>query len=295
MKNNLLIFIPSIEYGGVEKNLYILTDYLIKKKINVQILSCNFDKSKMFNNKSKFVGLNFSYLFKVNKKIKYIFCLIQLFFYLLFLKKKPLILVFQANIYAVLIAKIFKTKIIVRSNSSPSGWSQNFFKNLLYKFLINMADEVIVNSVAFKKQFLNRFKVKAICIFNPFSKKLIKKSLKKKIKNYFFKNKTINILSVGRLTKQKDHITLLKSFEQLNNKKNFRIIIIGDGPEKNKIDKFIISNNLRQNIKLVGYKKNPYPYFLKTNIVILTSKFEGLPNILLEAQQIVQQVQMKFY
>ena len=284
MKNNLLIFIPSIEYGGVEKNLYILTDFLLKKKINVQILSCNFDKKKMFNIKPKFIGINFTYLFSVNKKIKYLFCLIQLFFYLLLQKKKPLILAFQANIYALIIAKILKTKIIIRSNSSPSGWSQNYFKNLFYKFLINLADDVVVNSQDFKKEFLNKFNIKAFCIFNPFSKKVIKKNLRKKINNKFFKKKTINILSVGRLTKQKDHLTLLKSLRQLYYKQNYRTIIIGDGPEKKNLEEFISNNNLKKYVKLIGYKKNPYPYFLKTNIVVLTSLFEGLPNILLEAQ-----------
>ena len=63
------------------------------------------------------------------RKIKYFFCLYKLFFYLL--KNKDIIIIsFQANIYCTLVAKVFNTKIILRSNSSPSGWSKNLLKNI---------------------------------------------------------------------------------------------------------------------------------------------------------------------
>ena len=50
------------------------------------------------------------------------------------LKKDCLVFAFQANIYAVIICKLLKKNIIIRSNSSPSGWNKNFFKNLVFKF-----------------------------------------------------------------------------------------------------------------------------------------------------------------
>ena len=49
MKKNLLVYIPSIEEGGVEKNLYILSKYLSKKSINISLLTCNFNKKNFFN------------------------------------------------------------------------------------------------------------------------------------------------------------------------------------------------------------------------------------------------------
>ena len=54
--------------------------------------------------------------------------------------------------------------------------------------------------------------------------------------------------------------------------------------KKNLLHKFIIKNKLFNKVKLLGYLSNPYPYICKSDIVILSSKFEGLPNILLEAQ-----------
>ena len=46
MKKKILIFIPSIEDGGVEKNLFLVSNYLNENNFNVEILTCNFDKKK---------------------------------------------------------------------------------------------------------------------------------------------------------------------------------------------------------------------------------------------------------
>ena len=62
------------------------------------------------------------------------------------------------------------------------------------------------------------------------------------------------------------------------------MIIIGKGNNKKLLHSFIFENKLQDKVKLLGYTNNPFPYIQKSNLVILTSKFEGLPNILLEAQ-----------
>ncbi len=285
MKKKILIFIPSIEDGGVEKNLFVISNYLYAKNFSVEILTCNFDKSKKFNKGIKFIGNRNNLWQNKSRKIKYLVCLKNLFVNLFNRKEKPLVFAFQANIYAVLVAKILNVKIITRSNSAPSGWSKNFIKNKIYKLIIKLADDVMVNSLDFKKSFKKKFNINAKCIYNPFDKNFIKNNLKKKIiKNNFFKKNYLNILSVGRLTDQKDQLTLLKAINFLKQNFKIRLVIIGKGHKKNILQKYIIDNNLQNKIKLVGYLKNPFPYIYQSKILILTSKFEGLPNILLEGQ-----------
>ena len=58
---------------------------------------------------------------------------------------------------------------------------------------------------------------------------------------------------------------------------------MGRGRLKKKIFQFIETNNLKKNVKILDYKKNPYPYIKQADFLILTSLHEGLPNILLEA------------
>ena len=77
---------------------------------------------------------------------------------------------------------------------------------------------------------------------------------------------------------------MLRSIKLLKPNFKIRVIIIGKGYTKKKLHSFIIENKLQNKVKLLGYTNNPFPYILKANIVILTSKFEGLPNFLLEAQ-----------
>ena len=284
MKKKLLIFIPSIEDGGVEKNLYLICDYFFKKGLDLELLTSNFDQFNKFNKKIKFIGTKKKFWQNKNRLIKYLVCLIILFINLIKRKDKPLIFAFQANIYAIFVAKILNTKIITRSNSAPSGWSKNILKNYLYKFLIKKADDIMVNSLDFQKSFKKNFNLTPKCIYNPFNKKFINSKLKKKEKLNFFEKKSLNLISVGRLTDQKDHLTLIKSIKILNKNLKVKLIIIGQGKNKKILNDYILSNKLQNKVKLIGYLKNPYNYIKKSDIVILTSKFEGLPNILLEAQ-----------
>jgi glycosyltransferase involved in cell wall biosynthesis len=64
----------------------------------------------------------------------------------------------------------------------------------------------------------------------------------------------------------------------------FNLIIIGYGVNKSLIQKKIKNFNLEKSVKILGYKSNPYPYLRASDLFILTSKYEGLPNVILEAQ-----------
>ena len=280
MTKKLIIFIPSIEEGGVEKNLFIVANYLAQKKINIEVLTCNSNKSKYFNKKIKFIGPKSSFWQNKSRPIKYLVCICFLFINLFKRGSNKLIFAFQANIYAILIAKILNTKIIVRANSSPSGWSQKAIKNKIYSFIINLADNVMVNSFAFKREFDKKFNIVSKCIYNPFLRIKLNKNIKKKI----YKKKSLKILTIGRLTKQKDHITLLKAAKLINLNLNPEVLIIGKGQEFRNLKNFIDNNNLHGRVKLLGYKSEPYNFIKNCDIFILTSKFEGLPNVLLEAQ-----------
>jgi glycosyltransferase involved in cell wall biosynthesis len=286
VKKKLIIFHPSLEEGGVEKNLYLISNYLNDQGIVTEILTCNYDKKKRFNKGIKFIGTKSLFFQNKSRIVKYLICSTILFFTLLLKRNKPLIFAFQANIFAIIIAKILNTKVITRSNSAPSGWSKKILKKCIYKFFINLADDVVVNSIEFKKSFEKEFKKKTIFIYNPFDKNYINSKLKKNYKIKFFKNNFLKIISIGRLTDQKDHLTLLKSIQLLDSSFKVKLIIVGKGKNYSLLKNFILKNKLQNKIKLLGYLKNPYHYIKHANIVVLTSKFEGLPNILLEAQHL---------
>tara|TARA_Y100000768_G_C23984523_1_gene687913 strand:+ start:2099 stop:3202 length:1104 start_codon:yes stop_codon:yes gene_type:complete len=281
-KKNLIIFMPYIGVGGVEKNLFIISNYLIKKVKNLSICTLSRDKKKRFNNKIKFISPNKKISENLNIRIKYLVCLFLLF--KLFIKRKNYIVIsFQANIYCILLCKLFKVQIIVRANSSPSGWSHNFLKKYIYKKIISMANEVIVNSEDFKKEMQKKFNIKVNCIYNPLNIKEIKKKSNIKIKNKFFKKTSLKLINIGRLTEQKDHLTILKAVNELKNKINIQLIIIGRGKEKPYLRNYINEKKLNNIIKIIEPNTKVYSYIKSSDLFILSSKYEGLPNVLLEA------------
>ena len=71
MQKKLIIFIPSIEGGGVEKNLFIISNYLKDKINNISVITISNKFKNKFNNKIKFISLN---IFGINRKKKKIFC-----------------------------------------------------------------------------------------------------------------------------------------------------------------------------------------------------------------------------
>jgi glycosyltransferase involved in cell wall biosynthesis len=200
------------------------------------------------------------------------------------IKKNVVIFSFQSNLYALIIAQILRRKIIIRSNASTAGYINNPIKRKIFSFFFSLADVVICNSNEFKKNLKKDLNIKSTLIYNPnYTKEEVFTLASQKVKNSFYNKKYLNILNIGRLVKQKDQITLLKAFSKLLLKRKARLIIMGNGSEKKNILKYILLNKIKKNVKLINYQKNPYPYINSCDVFVLTSLYEGLPNVLIEA------------
>ena len=107
-KKDLLLFIPSIEDGGVEKNFYIIASYLEKKHKSIQVITTKKIKRGVFKNiKTINPSINLENL--KGRKIKYLFCLLILFKKILF-NKNYLVFAFQANLYCIILCKFLILK-----------------------------------------------------------------------------------------------------------------------------------------------------------------------------------------
>ena len=281
MEKDIIIFMPSIEKGGVEKNFFIVSNFLSQKFNKISVISISKKYKNKINRSIKFISLNSDYWDKCSRRIKFLLSLFLLIKKIL-KNKNILVFSFQANIYTIFICKLFSIKNIVRCNSSPTGWSKNFFKQFLYKFFLNKADKVMVNSKEFKKELKKRFNVNSVCIYNPLdTKEIINKS--KISSKKIFRNKKLKILNVGRCTEQKDQITFLRSLKKIKNKIAFHAVIIGEGPLRKKLENYVYENNLKKHVTFENFKSNLYPFIKQSELFILSSKYEGLPNVILEA------------
>ena len=147
----LIIFIPSIEGYGVEKNLFIIVNFLSNHFNKIVLISASKKYKKKFSKKIDFLAPQNKFWDNGGRLKKTFICSLLLINYL-FNNKNSLVFSFQANLYSTLISKLMASNIIIRLNSAPVEWSKNIVKTYIFKFLFSLADAIIVNSQEFKKK-----------------------------------------------------------------------------------------------------------------------------------------------
>jgi glycosyltransferase involved in cell wall biosynthesis len=91
------------------------------------------------------------------------------------------------------------------------------------------------------------------------------------------------LLAVGRLTAQKGFDALIQAFALVRKDRQLRLLILGEGEERPALEKQIKEYNLEQDVSLPGFVTNPYPYMAKAAAFVLSSRWEGLPTVMVEA------------
>lgn len=91
------------------------------------------------------------------------------------------------------------------------------------------------------------------------------------------------ILGVGRLAPQKDFVTLIKAFAHVRLQRDCRLMILGEGPERQTLQNLVEELGLSEVVSMPGFVPNPFPYMRMARLLVLSSRHEGLPNVLIQA------------
>lgn len=91
------------------------------------------------------------------------------------------------------------------------------------------------------------------------------------------------VLGVGRLHPQKDFPNLIEAFAHLRATRPARLIILGEGEERGALEALIAQRDLGAEIDLAGFVPNPYAFMARAALFVLSSRYEGLPTVLIEA------------
>ncbi len=281
MKKLNILFINSIsaqKYGGGEKWMLTAAKGLSERKHNVFIAS---KKNSILLNKAKQKSIK-----TVAFNIRSDFSPCNLYLISRFLKKNKIdVLICNLNKdvrVAGLAAKLVKTPLVIaRHGMLLCG------KKLKHKItLLNLVDTILTNSQSVK----NIYKT-----YGWFQNEYIKViyngiQVKNDIVAYNYKNDFPNkkiIISAGRLSNQKGFTHLLKAAAILKEKRNDLIIIIyGEGRLKEKLQNEMKQLNLEDTIVFGGFKNELAPYFKGCDLFVLTSEFEGMPNVVMEAMAV---------
>lgn len=100
---------------------------------------------------------------------------------------------------------------------------------------------------------------------------------------WFAKGSPSVILGVGRLDPEKDFPTLVRGFSIVRKNRNVRLMILGEGPERVELESLVQQLGMDDVAALPGFVENPLPYIANASVLVLTSLFEGLSNVIVEA------------
>ena len=184
-------------------------------------------------------------------------------------------------------------KLFLREASTLSEEKKNHKSNV-FRSLVGLvskyyakADKIICVSDGVKMDLVKNFEIpddRCVVLRNPIDKKAILDKAEQFIQN----NNSYNlsqpfILGMGRLEAQKDFSTLIHAFKKVSQQTSMNLLILGEGSERLKLESLISKLNLSRRVFLPGFVGNPYPYLKCCEVFVLSSRWEGLANVLREA------------
>lgn len=281
MKRKICFIVPSLGGGGAERVAFHLLNNLNLEKFELNVIIVYKDKGNYLKELRKEVRV-----ISLNKtQIRY--CLFSLF-KVLKKEKADVIINFSFDLM-MLIGSFFipffkNTYFINRQINILSLQKFSFLKKFLLKIAYKNFDKIITQSKDMTDDLIKNISIskeKIEEINNPVDVKRIEELSKQKIK-IELKKENKNLLCVGRLAEQKGFDAIINIMSFIKNK-NIKLYILGEGTERKKLENLIKEKRLEDRIFLLGRKENPYVYMKKADLFILSSRYEGFPNVLIEA------------
>jgi len=270
----MVFIISSLGSGGAERVLTLLANYFSKNN-DVTILT--------FSNNEPFYPLNKNIkLIKLNliKESHNIFeTIINSIKRVLVLKKVlkdidadiNISFMTHTNIISIIATKLNGQKSIISERIAYDFYNSkilNFTRKIIYPW----SDLLIVQTNSDKEHYIDILNTDKIeVIYNPIETIDCDNIKKENI-----------ILSVGRLETQKGFDSLIKAYNKIVDI-NWKLFIIGEGSQKEKLNNLVKEYNLDNKVFLIGNQKNIFEWYKKSSIFVLSSIREGFPNVLLEA------------
>ncbi len=204
----------------------------------------------------------------------------------------------HANIVAIWARKLsgVPCRVVVSVHSTLSRALTNnpnlrgYLMPNLIRIFYPWADTVVAVSNGVAEDFANitrlpRESIKVI--YNPIVIPELLEKAKEAVEHpWFSRGEPPVILSVGRLTKAKDYPTLIRAFALVRRKYPARLMILGEGEERAKLEALTQELGLQDDISLPGFVDNPYAYMARAAVFVLSSAWEGFGNVLVEAMAV---------
>jgi glycosyltransferase involved in cell wall biosynthesis len=294
-KIKVLFFISSLAGGGAERVTVDILSHIDKDKIDPTLLLLypfNASPYKEYLPEDVRVSVverkSDSFLEKVNHVIHFMEAV---------RREKPQVIVSALthnNIMAILAGIVFSIRVITcehitlgdmirtREGRRILGLPVTPLVKILYRF----ADQIVAVSEGIRDNLVEEFnapadKIKVIC--NPIDFKRITELWTISPEHPFFEERAPVVVAAGRLVSQKGFDILIKAFCMVLSEMDVRLIILGEGSEAESLKKLSEDRGITSKVSFVGFQKNPYNFLSRADLFVLSSRYEGLPMVMLEA------------
>lgn len=200
----------------------------------------------------------------------------------------------HANVVAIVARHLARvpTRIIVTVHSTPSRVVANAstlrarLLPLWVKPFYPRAHAVVAVSQGVADELVHKLGIpaqKVHTIYNPIiTPELFEKAEEPLEHPWFAENEPPVVLGVGRLTPAKDFGTLLRAFALVRAQRPARLMILGEGELRPELENLTRDLGIEEDVALPGFVENPYPYMKRAGVFVLSSRWEGLPTVLVE-------------
>lgn len=201
----------------------------------------------------------------------------------------------HVNVMALVAKKIagVATLVVVREASTPSAervkWSSP--KAALARLMMNAsyrsADGVVAVSAGVAesiREIAGLPEDRVATLYNPVVTPGLAQLSEQSVSHAFLDPKVAPvILNVGSLREVKDHETLIRAFRVVVDRMDARLLILGEGPERRRLESLVAELGLDGRVDMPGFDSNPFAYMSRSDLYALTSRREGLPGALIQA------------
>lgn len=288
-KNLVALFLPSLKGGGAERVMVNLARGFHEQGLSVDLVLAKAEGPYLTDVSQEVRAIDLG-----AKRVLY--TLPGLIRYLR--RERPQALfstLTHANIVAIwarILGRV-PVRLIVRETIAltPSIINAENFRARAMPILIRLfyryADAIVANSQEAAEDLITWSKVpreKIRVIYNPVAiSEILGKAEEPLSHPWFQPGEPPVILGVGRLETQKDFPTLIRAFSSVRKEIPARLMILGEGKEQPKLEALVRELGLEEDVSLPGFVNNPYKYMKRAAVFVLSSRWEGLPSVLIEA------------
>ncbi|MGM0582455.1 MAG: glycosyltransferase [Bacteroidota bacterium] len=280
----IALVLPYLKAGGTERQASYIANYLKREGHEVVVISVEKKGSfeDLFDTKIKYLGIPFR---KINFP-KIIYGIRR------YVKNNKFDVIvnraWSAHIISGTVSLLTNIPLVTFLSGAIKFQNKNFVKRQVHNFYLKRADKIISVSEASKENCKKCFDVKESqleVVHNGIDIEQVREASLSEIQSIDYSEigeSSYKILFMGRLIPRKGLDILLKAVVEMNTGKEVKVLVLGKGPKLADYKRMVNNFGIKDKVKFLGQKVNPFPYLAMSDLFVLPSREEGFPNALLE-------------